>query len=198
MAVDRVADNGKGANKILAVESGRRDPSAQTGGHRQTTLAHRARIRGTEAGTWPGTFRRPELARLSSSCNPIHRCLWLPGSGAVPFSPLRQLAATPSGRHPASRPPYALRLHPPRRSPCAQNGIILDPLPPCDATLPPNLPALCQGVLAVCTHICNTVVLVPAFTLFLSAKSGASPSSLRCCACAACRAGSPACRLSGA
>src|ERR1035437_5233301 len=160
MAVDRVADNGKGANKILAVESGRRDPSAQTGGHRQTTLAHRARLRGTEAGTWPGTFRRPELARLSSSCNPIHRCLWLPGSGAVPFSPLRQRAATPSGRHPASHTPYALRLHAPRRYPCAQNGIILDPLPPCDATLPPILPALCQGVLAVCAHICNTVVLV--------------------------------------
>ncbi len=80
------------ADKILAVESARIDQPAQTGCHRQTALAHRARLRRTEAGTWPGTFRRAELARLSSPCDSVDRRLWLPGAGAVPFSPLRQLA----------------------------------------------------------------------------------------------------------
>src|ERR1039458_6551613 len=74
MAFDRVADNGKGANEILAVESACVDCSAQTGGHRQTTLAHRARLRRIEAGTGPGTLRGPELARVSSSCNASSIC----------------------------------------------------------------------------------------------------------------------------
>src|ERR1039458_1195439 len=85
MAVDRVADDGKGTNQILAVESARVDPSAQTGCPRQTTLAHRARLRRIEAGTWPWTLRRQELTRVSSPCNVIDRRLRLPGSGAVPF-----------------------------------------------------------------------------------------------------------------
>src|SRR5580658_5131268 len=115
MAVDRVADRREGANKILVVESKRVDHSAQIGCHHQTALAHRARLRRTEAGTWPGAFRRSELARISSSCNPVDCSLWLPGSGAVPFSPLSQLAARRSRKHPSSNTPNAIRLHAPWR-----------------------------------------------------------------------------------
>src|ERR1035438_5781200 len=120
MAADRVAGNGEGANQILAVESARVDPSAQTDCYRQTALAHRARLRGIEARTRPGTFRRPELARVSSSSNAIDRRLRLPGSGTVPFPPLRQFAATPSSQYPDSRTPCAIRLRAPRRCPSAQ------------------------------------------------------------------------------
>src|ERR1017187_10302123 len=159
MAIDRVADDGKGAHQILAVESARLDHSAQTRCHRQTALAHRARLRRIEAGTWPGTFRRPELARLSSPCNSIDCCLRLPGSGAVPFFPLRRLAADQSSPHSPSHTPRATRLHAQRRCPSAQNGIILNPLPLYADRSQPTLLALCPDVLVVCIHVNNTVVL---------------------------------------
>src|ERR1039457_2924451 len=83
---DRVAENGKGANQILAVESTLIDRSAQACRYRQTTLAHRTRLRRIEAGTWPGAFRRSELARISPSCNPVDRRIRVPGTGTMPFS----------------------------------------------------------------------------------------------------------------
>src|ERR1039458_9055577 len=159
MAFDRVADNGKGANEILAVESACVDCSAQTGGHRQTTLAHRARLRRIEAGTGPGTLRGPELARVSSSCNAIDRGLRLPGSGTVPFFPLRQLAATPSSQYPASHTPSAIRLHAPRRYPYEQNGIAHNQSLPCDDTSQLTSPVLCHAALVVFADSYNTVVL---------------------------------------
>src|SRR5260370_18946543 len=132
MAVDRMAENGKGTNQILDVESARINRTAQTRCPRQTTLARRARLRRTEAGAWPGTFRRPELARISPPCNLVDCSLRLPGNGTMPFSPLRQCAATPSSRHPDSHTHGAIRLHAPRRYPYGQNGITLNPLPLCD------------------------------------------------------------------
>src|ERR1035437_252664 len=159
MAVDRVAHRGKGAKEILAVESACGDHLASPRCHRQTALAHRARLRRTEAGTWPGTFRRQELARLSSSCNAFDRRIRLPGFGAVPFSPLNPLAATPSSQHPDSPTPCAIRLHAPRRCPCAQNGIILNPLPPFAVRSQHTSPDLCHGAHAACVDSYNTVVL---------------------------------------
>src|ERR1017187_510921 len=159
MAVDRVAHRGKGAKEILAVESACGDHAAETRCHRQTALAHRARLRRTEAGTWPGTFRRQELARLSSSCNAFDRRIRLPGFGAVPFSPLNPLAATPSSQHPDSPTPCAIRLHAPRRCPCAQNGIILNPLPPFAVRSQHTSPDLCHGAHAACVDSYNTVVV---------------------------------------
>src|SRR5580704_16897943 len=110
MAVNRVAGRREGANKILAVESKRLNHSAQIGWHRQTALAHRARLRRTETGTWPGTFRRSELARISSSCNSVDCSLRLLGFGAVPFSALSQLAARRSRKHPSSNTRNAIQL----------------------------------------------------------------------------------------
>ena len=103
MAVDRVADDGKRAYQILAVKSARVDPSAQTGCYRQTALAHRARLRRTQTGTWPGTFRGGTGAVfiIMQPCRlqPMASWYW---NGA--FFPLRQLAATP--REPISRFTY--------------------------------------------------------------------------------------------
>ncbi len=144
----------KGVDKILVVESARIDRPAQTGCHRQTTLAHRARLRRTETGTWLGTFRRPELARISPSCNPVDCSLRLPGKGALPFPP-RQPAATPGRRYQDSHIPGAIRLQAPRRYPCGQNGITLNPLPLCAGTSQPTsrpLPAR-LSVLSSWLHI---------------------------------------------
>src|SRR5450631_3696068 len=159
MAVDRVAENRKGTNQILAVESARIDRPAQTRCHRQTTLAHRARLRRTEAGTWPGTFRGPELARISPPCNLVDCSLRLPGNGTMPFSPLRQCAATPGSRHPDSHTPGAIQLQAQRRCLCGQNGITLNPLQLCDGGSQPTLPDHCLGVPAASADSYNTVVL---------------------------------------
>src|ERR1017187_3103384 len=109
MAVDRVAENGKGANQTLAAESTLIDRSTQACRYRQTMPAHRTRLRRIEAGTWPGTIRRPELARISPSCDPVHRRLRVPGTGTMPF-PLRRLAATQGNQNPNSRTPHAIQL----------------------------------------------------------------------------------------
>src|ERR1035437_2810759 len=146
MAVDRMAEDRKRTNQILAVESARLDRSAQTGCHCKTALAHRARLRRTEAGTWPGTLRRPELARVSPSCNVIDCCLRMPGHGAVPFSPLWQLEHGPSSRHPTSNTPRAIRLHAPRRCPYVQNGIIPNRSLRCAGRLQHTSPDLCPDV----------------------------------------------------
>src|ERR1700739_2436482 len=159
MAADRMAGDGKGADQILAVESASVDRSAQTGGHRQTTLAHRARLRRIEAGTRPRAFRRSELARLSSPCNPVDRCLWLPGAGEVSFSPLRQLAAVQSCRHSLSLTLLATRIHAPRRCQQEPNGIIRTPLPPCAVRSLPTSLDLCRAVRAVFADSYNIVVL---------------------------------------
>src|ERR1035437_5067627 len=158
MAADRVAGDGQGANEILAVESACVDQSAQAGCHRQTALAHRARLRRVEAGAWSGTFRRTELARLSSPCNPVDRRLWLPGTGAMPFSPLRQLGGAGSSRHPVPPTRCATRLHAPRRYQYGPNGIIHTPSPPCAARSQPTSPDLCLGALVVFAASYNTVV----------------------------------------
>ena len=57
-----------------------------TGSDRQNALAHRARLPGTQAGSRSWSLRRTQLARLSSSCELVHRCLWISHAGA----PLRQ------------------------------------------------------------------------------------------------------------
>src|ERR1019366_7648918 len=159
MAADRVAEDREGAEKILAVDPAGSHQSAPAGGHRQTALAHRARLRGTEAGTGTGTLRRPQLARISSSRHALHCRLWISGAGAVPFSPCTRFAATAGSRPPASPTPYATQLHAPRRCRCEPNGIIHPRLPPCAAKSPPTWPAPCPGVPAACEAFYNTVVL---------------------------------------
>src|SRR5487761_1260882 len=159
MAINRVAENGKGTNQILVVESILVDCSAQARCHYQTPLAHRARLRRTQTGTWPGAFRRPELARVSPSRYPLHRRLRLPGPGAMPFSPLGRLPAAAGQRQPLSLTPSARRPHAPRRCRQGPRGIIPAPSPPCAVKSLLIWPDLCPDVHAVYAAFYNTVVL---------------------------------------
>ena len=58
-----------------------------------------------------------ELARFSSSCNPVDCSLWLPGTGTVPFPPSGNSRPPQRSQYPDSRTPHAIRLHLPRRYP---------------------------------------------------------------------------------
>jgi SRSO17 transposase len=103
-----------------------------------------------EGRNWRGFHHHATLSIAAYGFLVLERCL---------FPPLRQLAATPSSQHPDSRTPCAIRLHAPRRCPCAQNGIILNSLPPCAVRSQHTSPDLCHGAHAACADSCNTVVL---------------------------------------
>ena len=57
------------------------------GPYRQGPLADRTGLPGTEAGDRPRALRGPRLARLPSSCQPLHRSPRLPRRRALPFPP---------------------------------------------------------------------------------------------------------------
>jgi len=59
MAADRVAETEKEPTKYWCPNLPEAISLRQLGGHRQTALAHRARLRGTEAGTRTGHYGRP-------------------------------------------------------------------------------------------------------------------------------------------
>jgi len=63
--------------------------SSSSGQDRQTSLDHRAGLRGTETGTGAGALRGPQLAWISPSCHAVHRSLWVPGGERNRFFPLR-------------------------------------------------------------------------------------------------------------
>jgi SRSO17 transposase len=73
----------------LDLDPSRRHRLSTSGRSRQITLADRARLSGTQARGWPRAFRRPRMARLSSSRHAVHRRLRLPGLRAGDDSPLR-------------------------------------------------------------------------------------------------------------
>src|SRR5579859_447753 len=56
VAADRMAERREGADEILAVQPPGINLSAPSGSAGQTALDHRARLSGTQAGTWSGTF----------------------------------------------------------------------------------------------------------------------------------------------
>ena len=88
MAADRVAERRSRADQILAIHAAGRHEAEGSGGTRQTPLDHRTGLRGTEAGTRPGSLRRQRLARLSPSRHLMHCSLWVPCGRAEPFFPL--------------------------------------------------------------------------------------------------------------
>ena len=89
MAADRVAQRRTGADQILALDPSRRYRLSTPGRTRQTTLADRARLSGAQARGRARAFRRPRMARLSSSRHAVHRRLRLPGLREGDDSPLR-------------------------------------------------------------------------------------------------------------
>src|SRR5271157_6032206 len=159
MAIARMAQDREGADEILALQPAGVDQHAETGGHGEAALAHRARLRGTEAGAWTGALRRTELARLSPPCQLLHCCLRLPGGGTMPFFPHARLP-TAAGRQPPTSPtPPATRGETSWRCRLERNGIIRIPSPPCAARSQPTWLALCPGVPAACEAFYDTVVL---------------------------------------
>jgi hypothetical protein len=56
VAADRMAQGGERADEVLAVEPAGSHPSAPSGSAGQTAMDHRARLSGTQTGTWSGTF----------------------------------------------------------------------------------------------------------------------------------------------
>jgi SRSO17 transposase len=86
---DRVAQRRTGADQILALDPSRRYRLSTPGRTRQTTLADRARLSGAQARGWARAFRRPRMARLSSSRHAVHRRLRIPDLREGDDSPLR-------------------------------------------------------------------------------------------------------------
>src|SRR3954447_15254957 len=123
----RVARGREGADPLLALDPARGRHAGGAGRDRQAALAHRARLRGAEAGDRPGPLRGPRLARLPPPRVLVHRRVRLPGGRALPLFP-SGLAA------PARRPRAAGRLPPPGLLPCAPSGTARPRSRPCAGT----------------------------------------------------------------
>ena len=123
----RVARGREGAGPLLALHPARGRHAGGAGRDREAALAHRARLRGAEAGAGPRPLRGARLARLPPPRQPVHRRVRLPGGRALPLFP-SGLAA------PARRPRAAGRLPPPQLPPCAPSGTARPRSRPCAGT----------------------------------------------------------------
>src|ERR1017187_2781519 len=159
MAVDRVAQGREGADPVLALQPPGVEQRTPTGGYGKVALAHRARLPGTEAGTWTGALRRTELARVSSPRDALDCRLRVPGGGTMPFFPRAQLATPACSRHPPSPTPPAPRREAPGRCPLERNGTTRTPSRACAVRSQPTWPVLSPDVHAAYTSSYHTVVL---------------------------------------
>ena len=117
LAARRVAARRRGGDQVLAVDPARGDPDRPPRAPGQAALADRARLSGAQAGTRPGSLRRPRLARFPPPCRLMHRRLRVSGRRTGGLSPLgrRRRQAGPGGCR--SQPSATPRL--PR---CVQSG----------------------------------------------------------------------------
>src|SRR3954447_10721571 len=123
----RVARGREGADEALALDPARGGPARGAGRSCQAALAHRAGLRGAEAGAGPRPLRGPRLARLPPPRQPVHRRVRLPGGRALPLFPSG--LATP-----ARRPRAAGRLPAPGLTSCAPSGTVPRRSRPCAGT----------------------------------------------------------------
>jgi SRSO17 transposase len=124
VAADRMAAGRGGADQILAVHLAGRYQLRGAGRSRQTALADRTRLPGTQTGSRPGPLRRTRLARVTPSHNPLHRGLRVPDRRTGDFSPLRTQARSPTHDGCHFRPsPIRRRLR------CVHTGISPTPSP---------------------------------------------------------------------
>jgi SRSO17 transposase len=123
----RVARGRGGTDQVLALHAARDGHARGAGRDRAAALAHRARLRGAQAGARPGALRGPRLARLPPPRVLVHRGLRLPGGRALPLFP-------PGLAAPARRARAAGRLPPPQLLPCAPSGTARRRSPPCAGT----------------------------------------------------------------
>src|SRR3954454_17156504 len=139
----RVARGREGADEVLALHAARGDVARGLGRDRQAALAHRARLRGAEAGTRVGALRGPRLARLPPPRLLVRRGLRVPGGRALPLFP--------SGLATRARGPRAAgRLPPPRLLPCARSGTTRSRSRPCAGTSRWRCCAGCPDAPAAC------------------------------------------------
>src|SRR5580693_28344 len=177
MAADRAARGRGRAYQVLAFDAGEKYPVPRSGRCRQIALAHRARLRGTQARGRPRTFRRAQLARLPPSRHAVHRGLRIPDLRTGDDSPL-----STSFRRAVPATCLFQRLPTPRRRHCGLNATSPIPSQQCaDVSSTPLSSACCDAHAATQqpplapsvpnAAICDTVVLdhkpVPAFSLTL-------------------------------
>jgi len=122
-----LAGGREGADPLLALDPARGGHAGGAGRDREAALAHRARLRGAEAGARPGPLRGPRLARLPPPRQPVHRGLRFPGGRALPLFPSGPATPAPDAR-------AAGRLPPPRLLPCARSGTARPRSRPCAVT----------------------------------------------------------------
>src|SRR5262249_46500908 len=111
VAADRVAVRGAGADQILALHATRRYRFRSPRRSGEITLADRARLSGTQAGTGLCRLRGARLAWLPPSRHTLYRRLRLPDRRTRRLSPLR------TGSHRALRGICPSRRFPTQRRP---------------------------------------------------------------------------------
>src|SRR5690349_11451311 len=140
MAADRVAQGRDRADQVLAVQPAADDQAGEAGPHRQGALAQRARLRGTETGDRTEPLRGPRLARLPSSCQPLHRSLRLPHRRALPFPPSTPVhPRADQDTCPTPRFPSARGCRSDLSATCSTRS------PPSDGALPSPSSGVCPG-----------------------------------------------------
>ena len=78
MVPDRMARGRYRPDEMFSVNAAREHQPLRPRQHCQAALADRARLPGSQAGTWPRSLREARMARLPSSCHAVHRCLRVP------------------------------------------------------------------------------------------------------------------------
>ena len=119
VAFDRMAEGSLGAHKILVLQPAPPNLAEAAGKAGQTSLGHRARLRGTQTGVGLRPLRRSWLARLPPSRHIMHCRLRVPGQRADPFFPL-----CPQRPYWTTRRQTATRLSGARFAAFVPNGII--------------------------------------------------------------------------
>src|SRR5436305_1180188 len=143
VAAGGVARGREGADEVLAPDLARGGDPRGAGRDREAALAHRARLRGAEAGARVGALRGPRLARLPPPRLLVRRGLRVPGGRALPLFP--------SGLATRARGPRAAgRLPPPRLLPCARSGTTRSRSRPCAGTSRWRCCAGCPDAPAAC------------------------------------------------
>src|SRR5271157_884888 len=154
MAVSGMALGGNRTHQILALDSVGSHQTDRPGEIGQTPLDHRAGLRRVEAGTGPGTLRRPRLARIPSSRHTLRCRVRVPGDRAYPFFPLRPRGSTTATRREDSCP-----LPAPRLAACAPNGITHSPSPRSASRSPEPCSSNSPAAPFAARSVYNTVIL---------------------------------------
>src|SRR5215831_17460323 len=153
-----MAEGSDRTHKILVIHFADRHQAFRFSSIGEATLDHRARLPRTETRTRIRPLRRARLARLSSSCHPLHCGLRVPGSRTEPFFPLR--SRRPLG---LTQPGNTTPIPPSGRARFARSGITRGRLLPCAKPLRAYCSGNCRVAPFVELHFYNIVALEAPF-----------------------------------